>query len=108
MTEEVSLPVESVQHTVTRRFTPEEKAEVILLGLRNPGRVAEICRDHKVSPISFSRWKKKFVSGGLEALRKHREATSYELQKENAMLKEAVGRLYVELEYLKKKLEAVR
>jgi hypothetical protein len=44
----------------------------------------------------------------MSALRKNRQATSYELQKENAMLKGAVGRLYVELEYLKKKLEAVR
>jgi len=61
-----------------------------------------------VAPISFSRWKKKFVSGGVDALRKHRYSTAFELEKENSMLKEAVGRLFVELEYLKKKLEAVR
>jgi transposase-like protein len=106
--DEAPMEAAPIKTIGTRRYTPEEKAEFVLMGLRNPGRISEMCRERHVAPISYSRWKKTYLSGGLDALRKGKRVTSIELEQENRMLKEVVGNLYVELECVKKKLEAVR
>jgi len=90
------------------RFTPEEKVEVVLLGLKSPGSVSELCRRHNINPNTYSRWKKNFVNGGMDALKPGKKEYQGQLDRENQKLKEIVGELYVELEYLKKNLEVGR
>jgi transposase-like protein len=34
------------------RFTPEEKAEIVLLALRTPEKISEICREKGVAPVT--------------------------------------------------------
>jgi len=90
-----------------RRYSPEEKAELVLMGLRNPGKISELCRERHIAPISYSRWKKTFLAGGLEALRKGKRMSSTDLLQNNKNLTELVGKLYLELDGVKKKLEVI-
>jgi len=85
-------------------YTPEQKAEIVLLGLKNTGKISEICRKHDVSPVSFARWKRQYLTGGLEAMKRKGKLNQDDLERENYKLKTTIGSLYVELEYLKKKL----
>jgi hypothetical protein len=50
-------------------FSPQEKAEVILLGLKNPDTISEICWKHNIVPVTFTRWKKHYLEGGMNALK---------------------------------------
>ena len=87
------------------RFTPQEKVDVVLLGLKTASTVSEICRKHNIAPITYSRWKRRFINGGMDALKPGKNTTKDMLDKENSKLKTIIGELYVELEYLKKTLE---
>jgi transposase-like protein len=85
-------------------FTPNEKADIVLMGLKDPESISELCRRHDISPVTFSRWKKNFLSGGIEAMSPSSRTTYEDIQRENSRLKYVIGELYVELEYVKKKL----
>jgi transposase-like protein len=87
------------------RFSPQEKVDAVLFGLKSPGTVSEICRKHNIAPITYSRWKRLFINGGMDALKPGKNSTKDMLDKENKKLKLIIGELYVELEYLKKTLE---
>lgn len=89
-------------------YTADEKAEVVLSGLKHPGTISEVCRKHNISPISYTRWKKQYILGGLEAMRAKKKTAIEDIERENKRLKTIIGELYVELEYVKKKLERVR
>jgi len=86
------------------RFSPHEKAEVILMGLKSPGHISEICRKHNISPVTYAKWKKRYISGGLEAMKPGMKNVNDEIERETLKLKTVIGELYVELEFLKKKL----
>ena len=87
------------------RFTPEEKAEIVLLALRTPDKISEICREKGVAPVTYNKWKRKYVTGGLEAMKGTWRGDSLveELKKNNEELKNALGHLYMEIVLLKKK-----
>ena len=51
------------------RFTPEEKAEFVLLALRTPEKISEMCREKGVAPVTYNKWKRKYITGGLEAMK---------------------------------------
>ena len=87
------------------RFTSEEKSEIVLLGLRNPEKISEICREKGVSPVTYNKWKKRYISGGIEAMSKAGNMPGQDLRTRNEKLEETIGHLYVELVTLKKKLE---
>lgn len=90
------------------KFTPQEKADIVILGLKSPRQVSEICRRHNINPNTYSRWKKHFVNGGMDALKPGKKDYDNTLGRENQKLKQIVGELYVELEYLKKTLAVIR
>lgn len=89
-----------------RKFSPEQKKEIVLMCLRNPGRVSEICRKYKVHPTLYYRWRKQFVEGGTRYLEANTKNPEKFHQKELAELKEAAGNLYLENAFLKKLLES--
>ncbi|MEW5936450.1 MAG: transposase [Candidatus Thermoplasmatota archaeon] len=80
------------------RFTPGEKVEIVLLGLKNTGSASELCRRHNINPNTYSRWKKHFANGWMDALKPGRKEHQGQLDRENQKLKQIVGELFVELE----------
>jgi len=91
----------------TSKYTPQEKVEIVLMGLKIPGSISELCRKYGINPNTYSRWKKNFVNGGMDALKPGNKNRKEVLDRENQKLKQIVGELYVELEYLKKTLAVI-
>lgn len=91
---------------VRSKFTPQEKARIILESLNTNISAAELCRKHNISPPTFYQWKEKFVEGGKSSLNRTSKGDVHKsLQKENESLKRLIGELTVANDILKKTLE---
>ena len=83
-----------------RTFKPEFKAGVVLEELTGVKSAAEVCREHKLKPQVFARWKTEFIERAPEifATRPSRGDEKERI----ADLEQMVGRLTMELEAAKK------
>lgn len=88
-----------------RTFTPEQKAEIVLAGLRGDRTVREICREHEIAETLYYQWRDRLLEGGKAALATPRDkgtdprdAENKELRKKVAQLERALGRKTYELE----------
>ena len=76
------------------RFTPEQRAEIILSALDGRRSQAEICREHQITTVTLYRWKEQFLAGGLEAMRgKTPTRDNREQEREISRMRELVGEL---------------
>jgi len=91
---------------VRSKFTPQEKARIILESLNTNIGAAELCRKHNISPPTFYQWKEKFIEGGKTSLNgTSKENVCKSLQKENENLKRIIGELTIVNDAFKKTLE---
>ena len=88
-----------------RTFTPEQKAEIVLAGLRGDRTVRDICREHSIAETLYYQWRDRLLEGGKAALATPRDKggdpTAAELKdakKRIAQLERALGRKTYELE----------
>lgn len=89
------------------KFTPTEKARIILESLHTNISTAELCRKHNIHPQTFYQWKEKFIEGGKASLNgKSNDIIYHNLQKENDSLKRIIGELTMANDAFKKTLEA--
>ena len=51
-----------------RQWTNEEKKQIIMASLKGEESAAELCRRHGLHDVTFYKWKKQFIEGGIEAL----------------------------------------
>jgi len=84
-------------------WTPDEKAEIVLAGLRGDRSVRDVCREHDITEASFYQWRDRLLEGGKAALRRPNEkrpedAEFKELRERVAHLECALGRKTYELE----------
>ena len=92
---------------MARKRTPRSgtfKAKVALAAVKERKTVSELASQFDVHPTQIHQWKKQLVAGGAELFcdgRKQRDGTDHERQQ--AELYEQIGRLKMELEWLKKK-----
>jgi transposase len=89
-----------------RLFTPSFKAKVALEALKEVKTISEIAQKHKLHPTQINLWKKQLLDGAedvfVDGRAKSPAAASDE--PEAAELYEQIGRLKVQLEWLKKKV----
>lgn len=87
-----------------RRFEGKFKAKVALEAVRGLKTINEIARQHKIHPNQVTTWKKQLLEG-VESVFETGPAASHKSDNEPdaAELYEQIGRLKVELEWLKKK-----
>lgn len=82
-----------------RKFTAQQKTELVLAALKGQRSVAELCREHDMSETLLRRWREQFLAGGAERLAGRAERTQLdELRAQNARLERALGRKTMELE----------
>ena len=49
-----------------KKYTPQEKMEIVLVGLSSSNGIAEICRSYGISTVQFYQWKDQLVKSAPE------------------------------------------
>lgn len=87
-----------------RTHSPECKAKVAMDAISGRKTIQEIAADHAIHPIQVSQWKKQLLEGASELFSRGRKDKDKEdSQAKEAELFQQIGRLQMELEWLKKK-----
>lgn len=90
---------------IRKRHSATEKARVAIEALREIKTVSEIAAAYGVHPTQVSQWKKQLLEGAPLAF--DADSGGRDRTAEQAELFEQIGRLKMELEWLKKKSAAV-
>lgn len=76
-----------------RKFTAQQKTELVLAALKAQKSIAELARERDISETLLRRWREQFVAGGAEKLAGKTERTQLEeLRKRNARWERTLGR----------------
>ena len=51
-----------------RTFTPEQKIEIVVAGLRGDRPVRDVCREYEISEALYYQWRERLLEGGKTAL----------------------------------------
>ena len=82
-----------------RKFSGQQKTELVLASLRGPKTIAQLSREHDISETLLRRWREQFLVGGAERLSGKRERTEAdELRRQVGRLERALGRKTMEVE----------
>lgn len=88
-----------------RKFSPEQKLEIVLEVLRGGRSVMEVCRDHRIDRALFYSWRDQVMQGAKARLA-GQQSTPGEVaaDKRIAELERTLGQKAMELEIAKKAL----
>lgn len=89
--------------TKRRKHTAKFKARVALEAIKEQKTANEIASAHEIHPTQLSQWKKELVEGAEQLFSNRRVKKEQEHEEEKARLFEEIGRLRMEVEWLKKK-----
>lgn len=85
-----------------RQFTPEQKTEIVLAGLRGDRSVRDVCRHYEISETQYYGWRDRLLQAGRAALADSRTraetAETKELKRRVAQLERSLGKKTYELE----------
>jgi transposase len=82
-----------------RKFTAQQKTEIVLASLRGPKTMAELCREHEIADSLLRKWREQFLAAGAERLSgKTERSEADELRRQVARLERALGRKTLEVE----------
>ena len=82
-----------------RKFTAQQKTEIVLASLRGPKTMTELCREHDIADSLLRKWREQFLAAGAERLQGKTERTeSDDLRRQIARLERALGRKTMEAE----------
>ncbi len=86
-----------------KSFTSEFKAKVALQAIKGDKRMAEIASQFDVHPNQVTQWKKAMLAGLPDIFSGKRKRLAQDDEADKSKLYEQIGRLKVELDWLKKK-----
>jgi transposase-like protein len=87
-----------------KSYSASFKAQIALAALRGDRTANELAAQHGIHPTLISNWKKALLDGAPSLFVEPGKAAKAHDQPEAAELFEQIGRLKMELEWLKKKL----
>jgi putative transposase len=85
-----------------KRHSAAFKARVALEAARQTRTIAELAKAFQVHPVQISQWKKQLLDGAESLFRDGRRREQEDSQALQAELFERIGRLNMEVEWLKK------
>jgi len=53
-----------------RKYSAQEKMEIVLTGLSSPNGIAEICRRYGISTVQFYQWKDRIIKSAPEIFKR--------------------------------------
>ena len=90
--------------TTRRTHSPEFKARVAMEAISGRKTLQEIAADHAIHPIQVNQWKKQLLESASDLFGKGRKDKERgDQQTREAELFQEIGKLKMELEWLKKK-----
>jgi len=91
-----------------KQYPPEFKLKAVLEVLKGEKTAAQLAGELEVHPLILSEWKKHFLEKGAQVFERSKKSSKMnDDAKEKAELFEQIGRLKMELEWLKKKWKAL-
>ena len=87
-----------------KQHTAAFKAQVALAALKGDKTVNELAGQYGVHPTLIHAWKKQLLGGAEQVFSNGAKAVAHDAEAEKAELFEQIGRLQMELAWLKKKL----
>jgi transposase-like protein len=87
-----------------KQHTAAFKAQVALAALQGDKTVNELARQYGVHPTLIHSWKKQLLAGADQVFSNGGPAATTDAEAQKAELFEQIGRLKMELEWLKKKV----
>jgi transposase-like protein len=91
-----------------KKYSPEFKLKAVLKVLKGDKTTAQLAGELEVHPLVLSEWKKRFMKDGAQVFERSKKGSkTHGEEKEKAELFEQIGRLKMELEWLKKKWGAL-
>jgi len=87
---------------IRKKHSPAFKAQVALEAAKQTKTIAELAKAYQVHPVQISQWKKQLLDGVETIFRDGRQREREEGQAIQAELYEKIGRLNMEIEWLKK------
>ena len=87
-----------------RQYSSEYKFTLALEAAKGSKTLAQLSSDSGVHPNQISQWKAQLLDGGANLFQRNPGQSVRELQQQEVELYEQIGRLKMELEWLKKKV----
>src|SRR3954453_1027401 len=80
-----------------RKFSAQQKTELVLASLRGPKTIAQLCREHDISESLLGKGREQFLAAGAERLSGTAERTEAdELRRQVGRRERALGRKTIE------------
>ena len=86
-----------------KSFTTEFKAKVAIEAIKGHKTVNELASEFEISPSQINNWKKQLIDGASDTFGRGKQKREAEYEAEKDRLYRQVGKLQVELDWLKKK-----
>ena len=87
-----------------RRFLADFKAKVAIEAIEGQRTVAELAGQHQVHPNQITQWKKQLLEAAEQVFSVRQAADRQQQEELTAELYQQIGRMKVELDWLRKKL----
>lgn len=88
-----------------RNHAPAFKAKVALEALRGEQTLNQIAKEHEVHPVQVAQWRKVLLAGASGLFEPGTKASDRQRQAEEDEVLRELGRLQMEVAFLKKKLQ---
>jgi len=87
-----------------KRYSADFKAKVAVEALKEQKTLSELANQYQIHSVQISTWKKQLLDGSSSIFKNSKNNNQKKQQNLEAHLYQEIGRLKIELDWLKKKL----